>query len=426
MTSSRSLPARPRRTAAFFAAALLTVGVAGVASPAAAAPPEKTPVIVQLTPGSDPAAESRRAAANGGSVSHVYRHAFRGFAGEFTAQAIAALEQNPRVVSVEADGVASTSAAGRQEAPVWGLDRIDEADLALDGYFAYPADGGGVTAYVIDTGIDASTDVDGRLGSGHNTVPGADGAVEPANTGDCNGHGTHVAGTIGGTNYGVAKQVTLVPVRVLNCDGSGTWSGVIAGIDWVVGAHESGPAVANLSLGGSRNSSVDTAVKNLVADGVTVAVAAGNSGRDACNFSPARVPEALTVGATDNTDQRASFSNYGPCLDLFAPGVKITSGWLDGATNTISGTSMASPHVAGAAAVVLSQSAGLSPAGVAAQLDLVATRGAVGSAGKKSPNELLLVTAIREVSTDTADTADATSTPGPGKSGTSSGGAGSK
>lgn len=388
MTSNRSLPARLRRSAVLFTAAVLTAGVSGVASPAVAAPPEKTAVIVQLTPGADAAAESRRAAANGGgSVRHVYTNVFEGFAGEFTPGAINGMRNNPRVASIEADGIATT--VGTQGDATWGIDRIDQRALPLSRSYTYTGSGAGVTAYVIDSGISPDAEEFGsRLGAGFTSISDTYG------TDDCNGHGTHVAGTIGGTTYGVAKGVTLVPVRVLDCGGSGTWSGVVAGIDWVAGQHDNGErSVANMSLGGSRNSSVDAAVARLVKDGVTVAVAAGNNGRDACNYSPARVPEAITVGATNDTDTRASWSNFGKCLDLFAPGVGITSAWPadvapGSTTNTISGTSMASPHVAGAAAVLLGGGY-LDPTTLTSTLVNAATPKVVKSPGRNSPNRLL-------------------------------------
>ena len=239
----------------------------------------------------------------------------------------------------------------RRRRATWGLDRIDQRSLPLNNTYTYNATGAGVKAYIIDTGIRTThTQFGGRAIDGFDAI---DSALPAA---DCNGHGTHVAGTVGGTTYGVAKGVTLVAVRVLDCNGSGSTSGVIAGINWVTGNHAAGaPAVANMSLGGGASSALDKAVRNSIADGVTYALAAGNDNTNACNQSPARTAEALTVGSTTSSDARSSFSNFGTCVDLFAPGSSITSAWNtnDTATNTISGTSMATPHVAGAAALYL-------------------------------------------------------------------------
>lgn len=240
-----------------------------------------------------------------------------------------------------------------------------------------------MTAYIVDTGILYShSEFGGRASFGFDAFGG--------NGADCHGHGTHVSGTVGGSTYGVAKNVALVAVRVLDCSGSGTTSGVIAGVDWVK-AHHTASSVANMSLGGGASTALDTAVANSIASGVTYAIAAGNSNRDACKFSPARVASAITVGATTSTDARASYSNYGSCLDLFAPGSSITSSWNSSstATNTISGTSMATPHVAGVAALYLEAHPGATPLAVRNAIVGGATPNKVTSAGRNSPNLLL-------------------------------------
>jgi len=267
----------------------------------------------------------------------------------------------------------------------WGLDRIDQRALPLSNSYTYNYTGAGVTAYIIDTGI-----LFGHTEFGGRAVSGWDFVNNDADASDCNGHGTHVAGTVGGSTYGVAKGVSLVAVRVLDCAGSGTTAGVIAGINWVTNQHTTGKAVANMSLGGAASTTLDTAVKASIADGVVYAVAAGNNNRDACKFSPARVPEAITVGATTNTDTRASYSNYGACLDLFAPGSSITSAWYTSTTalNTISGTSMATPHAAGVAALYL-QGHTATPAQVRDALVAASTLGVVINEGLNSPDRLL-------------------------------------
>src|SRR3712207_561636 len=280
-----------------------------------------------------------------GQLKQVFRHALNGFTAELTPEAAEALANDPRVESVEEDGVVSASAT--QSNPPWGLDRIDQRDRPLNAQYNYTPTGAGVHAYVIDTGIRAShSQFGGRAnGNGYTSISDGNG------TNDCNGHGTHVAGTIGGSTYGVAKGVTLHPVRVLDCQGNGTDSTVIAGVDWVA-ANRQLPAVANMSLGGGASTALDNSIQSLINSGVTTVVAAGNENQNACNVSPARVAAAVTVGSTTSTDARSSFSNWGTCVDIFAPGSSILSSWWtsDTATATIDGTSMASPHVAGVAA----------------------------------------------------------------------------
>ncbi len=320
------------------------------------------------------AAATTLAAKYGATVRHTYGDALNGFAAQLSEKAAKRLAADPAVAYVEQDGLVSTTAT--QTNPPWGLDRIDQRALPLNQAYTYVSTGTGVTAYIIDTGIRIShTDFGGRASHGFDAIDN----TLPAD--DCNGHGTHVAGTTGGRVYGVAKNVRLVGVRVLNCAGSGTWAQVIAGINWVTSNHQTGqPAVANMSLGGSFNASVNNAVANSIADGVTYAVAAGNSNANACNFSPASTPTAITVGATTNTDAKASFSNTGSCVDIWAPGVGILSAWYTSntATSSLSGTSMASPHVAGAAARVLQNNPAWPPAQVASYLVANATPIAVG------------------------------------------------
>lgn len=316
-------------------------------------------------------------------VQQVYTAALQGLAVRLSPENLAALRQDSRVAYIEADQLMSIDAT--QTGATWGLDRIDQRALPLSTTYTYTNTGSGVNVYIIDTGIRISHgEFGGRASVGYDVI--GDGQ----NGNDCNGHGTHVAGTVGGAVYGVAKSVRLYAVRVLNCSGSGTNSGVIAGVDWVR-QNAQKPAVANMSLGGGASSALDTAVNNAINSGITFALAAGNSNRDACNFSPARVAAGITVGATTSTDARASYSNYGSCLDLFAPGSAITSAWInsDTSTNTISGTSMATPHVAGVAALYLQSNPTASPSTVRNAIVANATSGVVSSAGRRSPNLLL-------------------------------------
>jgi subtilisin family serine protease len=329
------------------------------------------------------------ARANGGTVRFTYQRALRGFAADLPDRAAVALAHNPNVAYVEQDQVmhAFTTEANA----TWGIDRIDQRARPLSGTYTYLSTGAGVTAYIIDTGIRFDhSEFGGRA------VTGFDAVTSGGTAADCNGHGTHVSGTVGGATYGVAKGVSLVAVRVLGCNGSGSTSGVIAGIDWVTSHHQS-PAVANMSLGGSASTALDNAVKNSITSGVAYAIAAGNGNfigiaQDACKYSPARVAEAMTIGATDKDRQEGVVVNYGNCVDWFAPGVSITSAWYTSttATNTISGTSMATPHTTGVAALYLQTNPGASPQQVRDALYANTTKGVVTSS--KTTNNHLLFT----------------------------------
>ena len=301
-----------------------------------------------------PAVAERLVRKYGGRVEESYTSALSGFHAAMTRTQARRLAAHPAVRSVEQD--AEVTGDGVQPNPTWGLDRIDQAALPLSKSYTYRS-AAGVTAYVLDTGIRiTNADFGGRARDGYDAIDNDTKAQ------DCNGHGTHVAGTIGGATYGVAKDIKLVGVRVLDCQGSGSYSAIIKGIDWVT-KNAVKPAVANMSLGGSTSTTLNAAVQKSIASGVTYAVAAGNDDRDACKQSPASQPDAITVAATDNTDKRASFSNFGTCVDIFAPGMKIlsTSYKSDTGTATMSGTSMASPHVAGAAALVLAANSSFTP-----------------------------------------------------------------
>jgi subtilisin family serine protease len=387
------------RTVRLFVVALLAASLIALAGPLQGALAQSPPgdgrdgyvVVLKDSVGNPSAVAAEHGRRFGADVTLVYSHALKGYAARATGAAVREIRSDSRVAHVERDAVVTASEL--QTGAPWGLDRIDQRALPLNGGFGYTNAGAGVTAFVIDTGIRLThTDFGGRATSGWDFVNG-DGSAD-----DCNGHGTHVAGTIGGQVSGVAKGVTLVAVRVLDCNGSGYTSGVIAGVDWVTAHHSPGqPAVANMSLGGGASTALDTAVKNSINSGVSYAVAAGNGNaggvaQDACKSSPARVSTAMTIGATDAADRKASWSNQGACVDWFAPGVAITSDWMtsDAATTTISGTSMATPHTAGVAALYLQSNPGASPSDVRAALYAQTTKGVVKSS--KTTNNHLLFT----------------------------------
>lgn len=354
--------------------------VVALASPVSAAS-TRVQVIVQLQPGTNAVAVARQAQSQGSRITHIYDTAMQGFSGQISERALEGLWRSPHVALIEPD--AAVTAADVQLKPDWGVDRLDQRELPLDGTYRYGPTGVGVAVYVLDTGIAPHPDFGTRLKQGFTAV--ADGR----STVDCNGHGTHVAGIIAGATYGVAKGASLIPVRVLGCDAAGQWSDVIAGLDWMVANHPAGAsAIANLSLSGRASRTVDAAVARAISAGIAVTVAAGNDGGDACKTSPGRVPGALTVAATDRSDNRPPFSGYGSCVDLFAPGVDIRSAWLEGGNSVLSGTSMAAPHVAGVAALLATQGV-TAPSDIAVEIVSTGTSGVVTNAGKKSPNLLL-------------------------------------
>jgi aqualysin 1 len=325
----------------------------------------------------------------GGVATNVYAYAINGFAAQMSEEQALRLSYDPRVKFVEEDSVMEATVT--QSNPPWGLDRIGQRDLPLNSAYSYTTTGSGVNAYIIDTGIRRThTQFGGRA------VVGFDAIGDGRNTNDCNGHGTHVSGTVGGSTYGVAKGVRLFAVRVLDCNGSGSNSGVIAGVDWVTANHIK-PAVANMSLGGGVSSALDTAVRNSITAGVTYAIAAGNSNQDAANFSPARVSEAITVGSTTINDARSSFSNFGSGVDIFAPGSSILSSYFtsDTATATLSGTSMATPHVAGVAARFLQSNPTASPATVRNEIVNASTLNRLSGIPTGTANRLLFWSSSR-------------------------------
>ncbi|WP_404960061.1 S8 family peptidase [Streptomyces sp. 147326] len=400
-----------------FVPLLPAVALLAVATTAAVLPPHPssaassaaapvTPYVVVLKDTSSRAptrALAAEAADSGDEVGPVYDAALNGFAVRTTAARAAALAADPRVASVEPDAEFHTSAGAGAAAPAsapadtqpqaqahapWPLDRIDQHELPLDGSYTYPTRAEGVTVYIVDTGINTlHEEFGGRARFGYN-------AVFLGSSRDCNGHGTHVAATVGGETYGVAKGVSLVGVKVADCRGAGSLSAILKGLDWVVKEAAKAPetpAVANMSMGGTPSYALDAAVIRAVASGITFTVAAGNDGKDACAGSPASVPQAITVGATDADDRRAPFSSHGPCVDLSAPGVGVTSAWKDSATATAraSGTSMAAPHVAGVAALVLASGTARTPAEVTETLLDSAVPDRITALPAGTPNLLL-------------------------------------
>ncbi|MCU4401006.1 S8 family peptidase [Acinetobacter pittii] len=324
---------------------------------------------------------------HGGRVLQTYDAVLKGFAIYLPDVAgtafVEAMKKNPKVVSVENDTIMKIDAT-TQSNPDWGLDRIDQKNLPLDSAYSYSQTGSGTTAYIVDTGIlSTHQQFSGRVLSGYTAISDGNG------TSDCHGHGTHVAGTVGGSTYGVAKNVSLVPIRILGCDGSGASSNVIAGLDWIL-KNGKKPAVVNMSLGGEANASLDSAVENLFNNGYVMVVAAGNSNTDACSTSPARVSKAITVAATDSTDTRASYSNYGSCVDIFAPGSQINSSWIGSntATKVLNGTSMATPHVVGVVAEMLQSTPTTTPQTISTNLLNQASSNVVKNPSG-SPNRLL-------------------------------------
>ncbi|RSO33161.1 S8 family peptidase [Acinetobacter lactucae] len=324
---------------------------------------------------------------HGGKVLQSYDTVLKGFAVYLPEAAgtafVEAMKKNPNVLSVENDTVMKIDAT-TQSNPDWGLDRIDQKTLPLNSAYSYLQTGSDTTAYIVDTGIlSTHQQFSGRVLSGYTAISDGNGTT------DCNGHGTHVAGTVGGSTYGVAKNVSLVPIRILGCDGSGASSNVIAGLDWIL-KNGKKPAVVNMSLGGGASTSLDSAVENLFNNGYVMVVAAGNSNTDACSSSPARVSKAITVAATDNTDTRASYSNYGSCVDIFAPGSQINSSWIGSntATKVLNGTSMATPHAAGVVAQMLQSTPSATPQTISTNLLNQASSNVVKNPSG-SPNRLL-------------------------------------
>jgi len=347
--------------------------------------------LVKFVPGTNADAQATTLAGRGINVVEVYRKVFSGVAIVADASVVDQLWADPSIARIEPDRLMTYSAVD-QPNPPWGLDRIDQRALPVSKTYTYSSTGAGVKAYVIDSGIYAAhSDFGGRVRSGFTTV------IDGRGTDDCFGHGTHVAGILGGQTYGVAKGVSLIAVRVLDCSGVTTESQLIDGIDWVIADHQPGvPAVANISIGGPPSVLIDNAVQALFDDGVSVSIAAGNSGLSACGGSPGRVPSALTVAASNPADARPSFSNWGPCVDLFAPGYSILSAAIGSPTASAiqTGTSMSAPHVAGAAALLLSVQPTMTPSQISNTLLANATPGVITSAGSTTPNRLLFTAPV--------------------------------
>ncbi|MER0242863.1 S8 family peptidase [Streptomyces sp. HSW2009] len=343
-----------------------------------AAPGKAVPgsYIVTLRPGVAPQGLTKSTRVQ---TQYVYSKVFNGFAAKLTPTQLDALRANPAVRAIEEDQ--KVTASGTQTGATWGLDRVDQRNRPLDSSYTWNRDGAGVTAYIIDTGLDSDhPEFGGRAQNVYNTAGGGNE--------DCHGHGTHVAGTIGGSTYGVAKGVALRGVKVLGCDGSGSFAGIIAGFDWVR-KNAAKPAVANASLGGGYSAAVNTAAANLANAGVHLSVAAGNDNQDACNYSPASASAVLTVAASDSSDRKASFSNYGRCVETYAPGVSITSARMGGGSTQMNGTSMASPHAAGVAALYKANNGDASSATINSWITTNATPNVITGNVNSTPNRLL-------------------------------------